>query len=162
MYPARSRSADKLLKGLDALNKVGPYKKGTRPSALRKYRKARKEKAVTFVGPASPQIILPVATVAFWNNFGTKRGKARPFFTNMIEKNSSSWGTDMAAIMVEVKYDAKLTLRHMGELIKDQLENSINDWPADNAPLTVEIKGFNKGLIDKAIMLNRVGFQVIS
>lgn len=160
-YPTRAAGAERLLKGLDKLNATGPFKKGTRPSALRKYRKARPIKLASFVGAPKPAQVLPVATVAYWNNFGTKRAGARPFFTNMITENSPQWGANLAAILIETKYNSQLALRHMGILINDQLVSSMNDWPADNAPLTVAIKGFNKGLVDKGIMLRSTDYQVL-
>jgi hypothetical protein len=161
-YPARSRSADKLLKGLDKLNRVGPFQKGQRPSALRKYRANRKAKAPTFVGPTAPAIVLPVATVAYWNNFGNARIPARAFFSNMITDKSPNWGSDLTKILLAAGYDSKVALGRMGVLINDQLVKSIVDWPADNAPLTVAIKGFNKGLIDKGIMQRSTGYQVLT
>lgn len=161
-YPQRPAGAERLLKGLDKLNKVGPFQKGQRPSALKKYRKSRPAKLASFVGPPKSAAPLPVATVAFWNNYGNARIPARPFFTNMIAQNSPTWGSDLADILVETGYNSKLSLRHMGERINDQLVNSMNDWPADNAPLTVVIKGFNKGLVDKGVMLRSTDWQVLT
>jgi hypothetical protein len=160
-YPARSRSADKLMKGLDKLNTTGPFRKGERPSALRKYRKSVKVKAATFVGAPKPAIILPVATVAYWNNFGNARIPARPFFTDMITEQSPKWGSQLTSILLAANYDSKVSLGRMGVLINDQLVKKIVDWPADNAPLTVAIKGFNKGLIDKGVMQRSTGYQVL-
>lgn len=160
-YPARSRSADRLLKGLDTLNRVGPFKKGQKPGALSKYRANRKAKAPTFIGPPQPAQVLSVATVAYWNNFGTARAPARPFFTDMIAEQSPKWGSDLAKILIESGYSTKLALGRMGVLINDQLVKKIVDWPADNAPLTIAIKGFNKGLIDKGVMQRSTGYEVL-
>lgn len=161
-YPARSRSADRLLKGLDKLNATGPFQKGQRPSALRKYRANRKAKAPLFVGPPQPAVVLPVATVAYWNNFGNARIPARAFFTNMIEQQSPKWGSQLTSILLAAGYNSKIALGRMGILINDQLVKSIVDWPADNAPLTVAIKGFNKGLIDAGVMQRSTGYQVLT
>jgi hypothetical protein len=49
----------------------------------------------------------------------------------------------------------------MGEGIQGRLVKKIVDWPADNAPLTVAIKGFNKGLIDQGIMQRSTGYEVV-
>lgn len=160
-YPARTPGADRLLKGLDKLNRVGPFQKGQRPGALRKYRAKRKADAPKLVGPPKPVQILNVATVAFWNNDGTVRVKARPFFTNMIAAKSPGWGDDLSKSLVAAKYDSKVALKFMGGLINDQLVNAINDWPADNAPLTIAIKKFNKGLVDKGIMLRSSSYEVM-
>jgi len=145
-YPAQDRTA-RLRAGVARLNAVGPVKPGTR----------------AFVGPPKPstKAPLPVATVAFWNNFGTKTAPARPFFSNMIAEDSPTWGRRLASVAKATNYDTKLTLARMGEGIQGQLVRRIVEWPADNAPLTIAIKGFNKGLIDQGIMQHSVGYQVV-
>ncbi len=161
-YPAQERRADKLMKGLDKLNTTGPFQKGKKPSALRDYRKSLKVRQTAFTGPPQPPIVLTVATVAYWNNFGTTRAPARPFFTNMIEQKSPSWSADLALAVLKTGYDSHKALNLMGVRINDQLVQSIVDWPADNAPLTVAIKGFNKGLIDRGIMQRSTGYEVVA
>lgn len=104
---------------------------------------------------------LNVATVAFWNEFGTRTAPARPFFRNMVKAKSPGWGRSMARIAQQNNYNAEKTLRLMGIGIQAQLRQSINQWPADNAPRTVAKKGFNKGLIDTAQMLRSVDFHVL-
>ena len=136
-YPAAASGAERLLKGVDKLNSVGPHQKGGKPAA-----------------------VLHVATVAAWNNFGTRRGKPRAFFTNMIAEKSPTWGSVLAQQFAQSQYNTKITLARMGELIKDQLVQAIVNWPADNAPLTVAIKGFNKGLIDQGVMQRSVDYEV--
>jgi hypothetical protein len=167
-YPPKLNVADDLLKGLDKLNRVGPFAKRAKapavgpaaltkagpPSRLRQYRQNKK----SFVGPRQ-EITIPVATVAYWNNFGTKRSKPRPFFTNMVAKDSPNWGKILAGMM-EKGIAPKLALAKLGDHVIDQLVKAIVDWPADNAPLTVAIKGFNKGLVDRGIMQRNVGKEL--
>jgi len=145
MYPATDST--RFRQGVARLNAVGP----------------RKPSARAFVGPrkATATPPLPVATVAFWNNFGTSRAPARPFFSDMIAEDSPTWGRKLAAVAKAAKYDTKLTLARMGEGIQGRLVKKIVDWPADNAPLTVAIKGFNKGLIDQGIMQRSTGYEVV-
>lgn len=161
-YPAQDRNASKLLKGLDTLNSTGPFQKGKKPARLRDYRKSLKLKSTTFVNTPKPPVVLTVATVAFWNNYGTARARARPFFTEMILKKSPSWGAELALAVLKVGYDSSKALQLMGVHINDQLVQSIVDWPADNAPLTVAMKGFNKGLIDKGIMQRSTDYEVVT
>lgn len=144
-YPTQDRAA-RLRKGVAKLNAVGP----------------RNPRRRVFVGPRKQTLAkaLPVATVAFWQNFGTSRAPARPFFSDMIAEDSPTWGRKLAKIHKAANYDSKLTLERMGEYIQGRLVKKIVDWPADNAPLTVAIKGFNKGLIDSAAMQNATGYEV--
>lgn len=161
-YPPQERNASKLLKGLDKLNATGPFQKGQKPSALRDYRKSLKLKATTFTGPPQPPIVLTVATIAFWNNYGTASAKARPFFTEMIERDSPNWSAELAAAVLASGYDSQKALKLMGIHINDKLVQAINDWPADNAPLTVIMKGFNKGLVHRGIMLRSTDYEVVA
>lgn len=146
MYPFQDRAAQ-LRKGVARLNSVGPSKPRVR----------------AFVGPRKQTLAAPlsVATVAFWNNFGTPTAPARPFFSDMIAEDSPKWGAKLGRVAKAAHYDTKLTLARMGEGIQGRLVKKIVDWPADNAPLTVAIKGFNKGLIHQGIMQRSTGYEVI-
>jgi hypothetical protein len=127
-------------------------------SVGKKLTKGRRAKLVAAAGGKT----LYVAQVAFWNEFGTSRAPARPFFRTMIADKSPHWGSDLAKISKATNYNGPRTLALMGQRIKDQLVKSIVDWPADNAPSTVARKGFNKGLVDKGIMQRAPDFEVIS
>jgi hypothetical protein len=158
-YPAEDRT-ERFLKGLDKLNSVGPFKPGAKPSRLKDYRKRKKAQ----VGPPKPDTSegLHVAQVAFWVEFGTKTAPARPAFRNMIRSNSGDWGGDLGNYLKTTHYDAARSLGLMGTEIQDQLKDSINEWPADNAPLTVAIKGFSHGWIWHGIALRSVDYEVQS
>lgn len=105
---------------------------------------------------------LPVATVAFWNEFGTVKTPSRPFFRTMIESKSPRWGIGLGIALKKTGYNARNSLAIMGEGIRGQLVRSIRDWstPA-NSPYTVKMKGFNKPLIDTAVMVRSADYQVL-
>src|SRR5262245_46224838 len=69
---------------------------------------------------------LPVATVAFWNEFGTSRAPARPFFRNAIAQHQGEWGQNLADFLKTTGY-SRQSLALMGTLIKDQVVQSIVD-----------------------------------
>lgn len=111
----------------------------------------------------------PVAAVAFWNEFGkpVHRGNGdyfqlpRPFFRQMIAKESPAWGRKMAKLAKATDYDGPRVLGLMGEDIKGALAQSINDFTAPPlAPSTVAAKGFEKPLIDTSHMLNSITYEV--
>jgi hypothetical protein len=152
MYPVEN-GTERFLKGVAKFKAsiMGPRKPGAKAP-----------------GAPSPQMRLPlsgaplpVAQVAFWNNFGTARSPARPFFSNTVRDKSPAWGEDLGKIAKAMGYNTQTVLRAMGERIKDQIVKAIVDWPSDNAPLTVEIKGFNKGLIDSDVMQRNVDYEVV-
>lgn len=158
-YPADDRT-ERFLKGLDKLNSVGPFQPGKKPSRAKDYRKRKKAQ----IGPPKPEVSegLHVAQVMFWNEYGTETAPARPFFRNTIRANSEDWGGDLGDFLKSTEFDAARSLQFMGIEIQDQLKDSINEWPADNAPLTVAIKGFNKGLIWHSIALRSVDYEVMT
>lgn len=106
---------------------------------------------------------LHVATVAAWNEWGTINSPERPFFRDMVERKSPRWGITLGNILRKNDYDSEHSLALMGELVKGQLVQSINNWSSPaNADSTVAKKGFNKPLIDTAVMLRSVDYQVFN
>jgi hypothetical protein len=104
---------------------------------------------------------LPVAQVAFWNEFGTSRAPPRPFFRSMIADKSPEWGRQMGAVAKANDYDGTKTLQLMGEGVKDQLVTSINEFSEPAlAPATVARKGFDKPLIDTGVMIRNVDYEL--
>lgn len=112
---------------------------------------------------------MSVPLVAFINEFGrtvkTKEGSyfqmPRPYFRNMIAKESPKWPAKLGRTAVASDYDMTLTLERMGEGIAGQLQASIRELTSPPlAPRTIARKGFAKPLIDTAVMLNSVGYKV--
>lgn len=106
----------------------------------------------------SPQ--LRIAQVAFWLEFGTTTQKPRPFFRHMIARDSANWGGKLGRYLKTSEYDAGRALAKMGVLIQGQLVDSIESLGADNAQLTVFIKGFNRSGQDTSMMKRHVDFEV--
>ena len=127
------------------------------------------ELSVGFMSGATYPDGTPVAAVAFWNEFGkmveSEFGNyfqmPRPFFRQMIAKESPTWAAKMAKLAKATDYDGPKVLALMGEDIKGALQQSINDFttPALKES-TVEAKGFAKPLIDTSHMLNSIAIEV--
>lgn len=104
-----------------------------------------------------------VPMVAAINEFGApSRGQPpRPFFRRMIAAKSPEWPKATAILMKKTNYDVDKTLNLMGEGIKGQLVQSINDLVSPPlAQSTIDAKGFSKPLIDTSVMINSVGYEV--
>lgn len=72
----------------------------------------------------------PVASVAYWDEFGhggNFPSPSRPFFRAMIAKNSDDWAVKMAEYVKSNNYDGSKVFGLMGELIASQLKQSIVD-----------------------------------
>lgn len=104
----------------------------------------------------------PVAQVAFWNEYGTKRTPARPFMRYTIASKSPRWGRALGQALRDNHYDARAALGQMGEGIQGQIRQSITDWSAPpNSKITRELKGSGKPLIDSGVMRRAVDYQVL-
>lgn len=84
-----------------------------------------------------------VATVAAINNFGAPEAgiPARPFFSEMVARNSPEWGDKFADVLVASDYDAEAALGFMGDDIAGQIRQAIieTDSPP-NSPVTNLLK----------------------
>jgi hypothetical protein len=120
-------------------------------------------KAVGSKAKPTPTPSISVAQVAFWNEFGTVRAPARPFFRTTIAKESGTWGENLGKAVAYYKYDGELALRALGQAMRDDVEASIQRWATPgNAPLTIKIKGFDKPLMHTAVMLRSPDFEVVA
>ena len=105
----------------------------------------------------------PTAMIAAIQNFGAPaRGiPPRPFFSNMVADKSSGWGGVIAIDLKAHNYDTVHALNIVGELIQDQLKESILETNAPPlAASTIRRKGFDKPLIDTSHMINSVAKEI--
>lgn len=117
--------------------------------------------SVGFMAGATYPDGTPVAQVAFWNEFGTSRIPARPFFRSMISKESDGWPEILGKAAKNGGYDSRGALSVVGEAISDQLTSSIIGWTdPPNAPYTIEKKGFNAPLRESGHMKNSITYEV--
>ena len=114
--------------------------------ALRKMRdkiRSGSEVRVGFLENATYPDGTKVATVAAINNFGAPEAgiPARPFFSEMVARNSPDWGDRFADVLMAADYDAEAALGLMGDAIAGQFREAIiqTDSPA-NSPVTNLLK----------------------
>lgn len=80
---------------------------------------------------------MPVAQVAYWNEFGhggNFPSPARPFFRTMIDKESPTWAGKIANLAEATDYDGQRVLKMLGEDIEGALKQSITEF--DSVPLS--------------------------
>lgn len=117
--------------------------------------------SVGFLSDARYPNGLYVASVAAWNDFGTRNMPARPFFRNMIAAESPGWGKALTVQLKDTGYDAPKALGRMGDRIKGQLQESILDtFEPPLAKSTIARKGSSKPLIDTSFMIKHAGYRV--
>ncbi len=107
---------------------------------------------------------LPVATVAQWNEYGTKQHvPARPFIRPALHQNKAQ-----LVDLLRRRYDQALrnndntmnVLFEFGEYCKGLVQDQIrNTWSPPNAPSTIKQKGKNTPLRDTMVMLHSVSHK---
>lgn len=127
-----------------------------------------------FSGSTESKTGIPTAQAASQNEYGTHRvitkkdGSTtavdippRPFFRNMIKEGEKHWGEKLGTYLQKQHMDAQKAMTDMGELMSDQLQESIQ--ASGYAPLaksTIDRKGNAQTLVDTHDMLNAVKYQV--
>jgi hypothetical protein len=153
--------ASKLAGGASTL-RVGFLEGATypaRPKAALRKAYAKKKTAGAIEG--SPGTI-NVASVAFFQEFGTGTIPPRPFFRTMIREKNAEWGPAFATQLRLTDYDVPRSMEILGAGIAGQLRESIIEtnsppWAAS----TVARKGFSKPLIDTSHMINSIDHAVV-
>lgn len=108
---------------------------------------------------------LPVATVAYYNEYGTRYNPTRPF---MEETFTSSIGRRyIQAMYKKIFEDAIMNgrsitrlMRELGEDVAGLMQTTILNYPGSNSPATVAAKGKNTPLRDTEFMMKSVKFQI--
>ena len=104
-----------------------------------------------------------VPMIAATQEFGSDKAgiPPRPFFRNMIGAHGKNWGDDIVKLIAAHGYDAHVVLNLMGQHIKGQLQQSIQD--TNEPPLaaaTIAKKGFDKTLIETSTMWKSIDYVV--
>jgi hypothetical protein len=102
----------------------------------------------------------PVAMIAAALNYGSgKQRIARPFMEQTIAAKKESWVRGLTTLL-HSGATVEQALGMAGQAMKDAIKETIDTWPADNAPEWAEVKGFSHGLVFTSHLLNSVEFEV--
>lgn len=101
-----------------------------------------------------------VASVAFWNEYGTKRIPPRPFFRDTIKQNKEQW-VQLAKDAIRMGYTVDHMLGLVGASMQTDIQYSIMTWTSPpNAPYTVAKKKFNAPLRNTMLLHDSIKFEV--
>ena len=116
---------------------------------------------------------LPVAQVAYWNEYGTTGEidvegggffhhiPLRPFFRKTIAEHSSEWGKQAAQLLKSNNYDVDVALNKLGDHIAGQITETIRTYKEpSNAQSTIKKKGFNAPLRETGTMARLISYEV--
>lgn len=107
---------------------------------------------------------IPIAQVAYFNEYGTHLNPTRPFMHDTFESNvvkrliKNGLGNVFTAA---VKGQAiQHTLRELGMKLVEAMQAHIDSYPGSNSATTILRKGFNDPLYDSGKMMESVKFQI--
>lgn len=100
-----------------------------------------------------------VASVASYQEYGTLRIPARPFFRQAVAKNNKKWLETFKAHALQTAETKALAI--VGEIAKGDVQQSITNLRTPpNAPSTIKAKGSTNPLIDTGLMRRSVTYKV--
>lgn len=125
----------------------------------------------TYTNPKEDRVGLPVATIAWSNNYGIKVAgdiliPQRPFFDLAVHQMHKTFERDMHRVLKpvlkgEMRFDTLLNnyLKEFQYKIQHQIVY-YNDINPNNAKITVKLKGFDDVLIRNGKMFDSVRFRI--
>ena len=135
-------------------------KVGSLSAALSKYKDMNASVRVGVLENATYPDGTPVAMVAFWNEYGTKRIPPRPFFRTTVSEQKKNWVLSVQNLM-KMHNDPKQVMGLIGVHMQEQIVQSINTWSdPPNAPYTIAKKGSSKPLIETGVLMGSISFEV--
>lgn len=110
---------------------------------------------------------LPVAQVAYWNEYGTETIPSRPFFRNTIEEKQDEWIRTVRVLMENNGLDWEEALNALGQKVVMDLQRTIeNGVDPENSEFTKALKRA-KGraapdltLVDSGYMQDSIDYEV--
>lgn len=107
---------------------------------------------------------MPVATVASWNEHGTRFHPERPFMKETA--NDAKTRQAMLKLMVKAAQasisgtgNARSIMSLVAKLLVGEIKATIANYPGHNSLATIEAKGFDRPLYDTGKMLESVKFK---
>jgi len=110
---------------------------------------------------------MPVATVAAYNEFGTRFHPERPFMQETLQdkltvKKIISVLKLAAQASIQGNGSARAIMATLGRIVAEEIKITIANYPGSNSPRTVAEKGFDRPLYDTGKMLESVKFKVVA
>lgn len=98
---------------------------------------------------------LPVASIAAALEYGEGQNHPRPFMQQTSTEQRRAWSAGLCKL-IENGMPAQEALTTIGQVMKEDIRDTINAWPADNSAAWAEVKGFNHGLVQTATLSNSI------
>ena len=133
---------------------------GSLSAALSKYKDMNASVRVGVLENATYPDGTPVAMVAFWNEYGTRTSPVRAFFRTTVSENKKNWVLSVQNLM-KMHNDPKRVMGLIGVHMQEQIVQSINTWSdPPNSAYTIAKKGFDKPLVETALLMRSIKSEV--
>ena len=133
---------------------------GSLSAALSKYKDMNASVRVGVLENATYPDGTPVAMVAFWNEYGTRTSPVRAFFRTTVSENKKNWVLSVQNLM-KMHNDPKKVMGLIGVHMQEQIVQSINTWSdPPNSAYTIAKKGFDKPLVETALLMRSIKSEV--
>lgn len=107
-----------------------------------------------------PRAGMRVATIAAALEYGHGQHHPRPFMQQTFAQQSKTWADGIVKLL-ESGQEVETVMMTIGQVMKEDIQMTITDWPADNSPRWAETKGFNHGLIQTSHLLKSIEAEIV-
>lgn len=133
---------------------------GSLSAALSKYKGMNASVRVGVLENATYPDGTPVAMVAFWNEYGTKRSPVRAFFRTTVSEQKKNWVLSVQNLM-KMHNNPQQVMGLIGVHMQEQIVQSINTWSdPPNSDYTIAKKGFDKPLVETGLLMRSIKSEV--
>jgi len=102
---------------------------------------------------------MPVASIAMALEYGHGQNHPRPFMQNSVANHGPEWAEALRTL-VKGGDGADEALLTVGQVMKEDIQETIRSWPQDNAKSWADFKGFSHGLIFTGHLLNSIASEI--
>ena len=106
-----------------------------------------------------PRAGMHVATIAAALEYGNGQNHPRPFMQQTIAAQRVEWAQKLVKLLMGGMPSAQ-ALMTVGQVMKEDIQQTITDWPADNSPEWAAVKGFSHGLIWTSHLLKSIESEI--
>jgi hypothetical protein len=106
-----------------------------------------------------PRAGMKVADVAIELEYGSQRMPPRPAFQMTVARESDRWVDGLVTLLMR-GYPVEQALRTIGQVMKEDLQFALTEWPADNNEQWAQFKGFNHGWIFTGTLIRSIEAEI--
>lgn len=108
-----------------------------------------------------PRAGMSVAAIAAALEYGAGQNHPRPFMQQTVAERRKEW-SDGVVKLVRAGQSPEQAVGTIGQVMKEDIQKTITDWPADNSKEWAAVKGFDHGLVFTSHLLKSIDSEVVA